>query len=401
MAHTASIVTGIESHNYGISETESHPRTQLSAERNRSYNASGDPARSNHGPARTTTVAEDSPSVLDLQGHPKSIPPPVVLGETGSIYRLEEDSGSLLSEQVVHAYVLDLQSRGRRPMTIRGYLHALSYWPVMWPKTVDDMLPSLDKMRHLSPRTRHDTLVNWGTFGKFAEEKFGLENVVPDLPHVPVPRTLRNVPGEHEIQALMAVCNDNRDRAMILLLAGTGIRWGEMPMLRSQIRGDQFYTAEGKTGERLVPLPEPVAESLSLIGDQESLWLNERSGRPMLLSGLHIRFRRTRDRLRKRVIEAVRDNDGSLYKTIDPSIHITPHLLRHFFAVQFLESGGDIRALQEILGHRDISTTAIYLTITVGHLKKSMNRHSPASRLIGNGGTSHRLPGISYGEKTA
>ena len=385
MAQTASIEFGIGSHNYGISETGSTPQTQVFTERTRSQAVIGDPARSNHGPARTVAVAGIS-SVLDLQGNPTSISPSALLGETGSIYRLKDEGGSLLSEQAVHAFVLDLQSRGRRPKTIRSYLYALWYWPVTWPKTTNDLLPAVEKMRHTSPVTRHNVMVRWGTFGKFAEDKFGLENPVPDLPHVPVPRTLRNVPSEGEVQALFQFCEDDRDRAIVHLLAGTGIRWGEMPMLRSQIRGDQFYTAEGKTGMRLIPLPESVAESLSRIGDRESLWLNERTGKSMGLSGLHIRFRRARDRL---------------YQANPDSTFITPHLLRHFFAVQFLESGGDIRALQEILGHKDISTTAIYLTITVGHLKTTMNRHSPASRLIGNAGTSHRLPGISYGEKTA
>ena len=356
MAHTASIEFGIESLNYGNSETGSTPQTQIYSERNRSQLVSGDPARSTHGPARTPAIAGDS-SVLGLQGNPKSIPPSAVLGETGPTHRLRDEGGSLLSEQVLHAYILDLQSRGRRPKTIRSYLYALSYWPVNWPKFTEDLFPALDKMRHLAQRTRYNILTRWATFGKFADERFELANIVHDLPHVPLPRVLRNVPGEHEIQTLMAACTDDRDRAMIHLLAGTGIRWGEMPMERSQIRGDQFYTAEGKTGMRMIPLPESVAESLSRIGDSESLWLNERSGRPMELSGLLTRFRRLCNRL---------------HRANPETTLITPHLLRHFFAVQFLESGGDIRALQEILGHKDISTTAIYLTITVGHLKKSM-----------------------------
>ena len=389
MAHEASIPSGHEPHAYGISKTGPTPQTQPSSERNRSVPPGGDSARSLHGPARTVAAAAGLRSGVSGRDHQPSISPPAVLGETGSIYRFQDarpwdEPGSALSEQVLHAYVLDLQSRGRRPKTIRSYLHALWYWPVEWPTTTDDMLAALAKLQGRSPRTRHNYMVVWGTFGKFAEEKFGLPNVVPDLPHEPVPRTLRNVPGEHEVQALMASCRNDLDRALVHLLAGTGIRWGEIPLQRTQIRGDHFYTAEGKTGMRMVPLPVSVADSLARIGDQKWLWISGRTGRPFTLEGLLTRFRRLRDRFSRQWAEAARDHDGDPDGLTGPAIHLTPHLLRHFFAVQFLESGGDLRALQEILGHREISTTAIYLTVTVRHLKAAMNRHSPADRINGS-----------------
>lgn len=333
------------------------------SERNHSGPLSGGSARSLHGPVETTSAAAGLRAGVSGKDRQTFIPTPAVLGELGSTYRVQDRPGPVFSEDAIHAFVLDMRSRGRREKTVRSYLQALWHWPVMWPTAAAEFAPMFEKIADVSPHTRKIYMTVWGTFGRFAQERFGLPNIVPQLPHQPAPRSLRNIPSESDVKALFDACEDQRDRALIHLLASTGIRWGEIPMLRSQVRGDHFYTAEGKTGMRMVPLPEPVADSLQRTGDRRHLWVTP-DGRPMALSGLHIRFRRLRDRARNLP-------------------HITPHLLRHFFAVQFLESGGDLRALQEILGHRDISTTAIYLTVSVRHLQASMKRHSPASRLTG------------------
>ena len=366
MAHSASIRVGAE-YRYSASNHDRPVSQSVDlTERNRS-GLSGGSARSLHDLHQgTPIVAGHSAGVLERDRQLLIRDGQVLTWPVANAF-VQDRPGPVFSEDAIHAFVLDMRSRGRRQRTVRSYLQALWYWPVLWPTTAVEFAPVFEKIADVTPHTRKIYMTVWGTFGRFAQERLGLPNIVPELPHQPVPRTLRNIPSESNVKALIYACEDPRDRTLVHLLAGTGIRWGELPMLRSQVRGDHFYTQEGKTGMRMVPLPESVADSLRSIGDRQRLWLMD-DGRPMTLSGLHMRFRRMRDRSRH-------------LPGID--IHITPHLLRHFFAVQFLESGGDLRALQEILGHQDISTTAIYLTVTVRHLQASMKRHSPASRLTG------------------
>jgi len=202
-------------------------------------------------------------------------------------------------------------------------------------------------------------------FGSFAERTFGLPNVPAQLGLEPLPRVLPRVPTDSDVQQLLDACVDDRERALVRLLLATGIRWGEIPALRSQIGTGYFDTSEGKSGCRRLPLPEAVAALLNRIGDGEHLWLAHvprdprRDGRPMTPGGLRALWYRLCARA---------------------DVRISPHSTRHKFAVSMLEDGADLRSIQELLGHRSISTTQIYTPLAIDHLTRMVDRHCPLKR---------------------
>lgn len=162
-----------------------------------------------------------------------------------------------------------------------------------------------------------------------------------------------------------------RDRAMLELLYATGIRVSELVSLNIEdVNLETGYircTGKGSK-ERIVPLG-----SLAIQWVQEYL----QSGRPKLVKDRdekalfvnHHGNRLTRQGFWKIVKKYAED------ARIDKEI--TPHTLRHSFATHLLENGADLRSVQEMLGHADISTTQIYTHVTKGRLKEVYARAHP------------------------
>jgi integrase/recombinase XerD len=162
-----------------------------------------------------------------------------------------------------------------------------------------------------------------------------------------------------------------RDRAILEVLYAAGLRVSELTSLRPQdVNLDLgVLTCTGKGGkERLVPLGQQAREWVrryshevrgSLLKRREAafLFLNHRGGRlsRMGLWGI----------VRRHAVTA------GLQRLL------TPHVLRHSFATHLLERGADLRAVQAMLGHADISTTQIYTHVSRGRLRKVYDQFHP------------------------
>lgn len=191
------------------------------------------------------------------------------------------------------------------------------------------------------------------------------------------PKTWRNLPkvlSEAEVDALLAAPDTGtdlgvRDQAMIELLYAAGLRVSELVGLRAvQLRLDRgFLVAFGKGGkERVVPVGERAERWLRTYladvrpalakGRHDVVFVNHRGG-PMTRQGF---WKILRDHGRSVGIQA-----------------LSPHVLRHSFASHLLEHGADLRAVQTMLGHADISTTQIYTHIHQARLHALYERFHP------------------------
>jgi integrase/recombinase XerD len=161
-----------------------------------------------------------------------------------------------------------------------------------------------------------------------------------------------------------------RLHCLLEMLYATGMRVSELVSLpRNTLAGDkQVLTIRGKGGrERIVPLNGAAIEALedylrsSDSADQQSPWLFPSWGRAGHL---------TRQRLAQELKGLGREAG------IDPA-KLSPHVLRHAFASHLLERGADLRAVQKLLGHADISTTQIYTHVLEERLREIMRTHHP------------------------
>ena len=196
--------------------------------------------------------------------------------------------------------------------------------------------------------------------------------------HVEHPRLGKPLPGTLSEQQVVALLNAPdaetpiglRDRAMLELLYATGLRISELVSLGlASINLRQgVVRVVGKGGkERLVP-----------VGQEALAWVARfvRDGRPALFGDRTAALfpsRRGRPMTRQTFWHAIKRY--ALQAGIDRSI--SPHTLRHAFATHLLNHGADLRAVQMMLGHADLSTTQIYTHIAQARLKNLHETHHP------------------------
>lgn len=182
--------------------------------------------------------------------------------------------------------------------------------------------------------------------------------------------------SERQVEALLAAPPADtalglRDRAMLETLYATGLRVSELVGLRTHQVGltDGVVRVVGKGDkERLVPLGEPARAAILA-------WLGR--GRPELLGraasdALFVTVR-GEAMTRQMFWKIVRRHA----KAAGIDAHISPHVLRHAFATHLLNHGADLRVVQMLLGHADISTTQIYTHVARERLRTLHARHHP------------------------
>lgn len=171
-----------------------------------------------------------------------------------------------------------------------------------------------------------------------------------------------------------------RNRAIVETIYGCGLRVSEVVSLRlSQIFADEGYIIVVGKGDkqRLVPISGVALDCIDEYkrevrnaiatkpGCDDILFLNRRGGQ---LS-------------RVMVFYVIKD----LCELAGIRKNVSPHTLRHSFATHLLEGGANLRAIQQMLGHEDISTTEIYLHIDRSHLRREILEHHPRNRRHGSG----------------
>jgi integrase/recombinase XerD len=164
-----------------------------------------------------------------------------------------------------------------------------------------------------------------------------------------------------------------RDAAMLELLYATGLRVSELCRLRSDSVNLQagFLSTMGKgRKQRLVPIGEAALDMLREYLGRARPRLDKRRSSTLFLSRLGGPL--TRQAFWKIIAACARA--AGIAKTV------SPHTLRHSFATHLVQRGADLRAVQAMLGHADISTTQIYTHISRAHLVQAHRKHHPRAR---------------------
>lgn len=256
---------------------------------------------------------------------------------------LEADSGTLdaVSRSTVVAYLLHLQGQGKATATIARRLAALK---------------AFYQFLLRERRINQDPTANL--------ESPKLEKRLPKVLTVREVERLLAQPDPAQPAGM-------RDRAMLELLYATGIRVSELVSLSVvDVNLEMGYIrCSGKGAkERIVPLGSLAIQSCAEYLERARMRLVKHDEEKALFVNHH-GHRLTRQGFWK-IVKKYAD-DAKIEK------EITPHTLRHSFATHLLENGADLRSVQEMLGHADISTTQIYTHVTKGRLKEVYARTHP------------------------
>jgi integrase/recombinase XerD len=163
-----------------------------------------------------------------------------------------------------------------------------------------------------------------------------------------------------------------RRHALVELLYATGLRVSELVSLPLAIarRDDRFFMVRGKGGkERIVPLSAKAREAVKL-------WLEERNADPVFADNPWLFPAASESGFLPRQVFA-RELKALAARAGIAAGDISPHVLRHAFASHLLQNGADLRAVQQLLGHSDISTTQIYTHVLEKRLVELVQNHHP------------------------
>jgi integrase/recombinase XerC len=231
--------------------------------------------------------------------------------------------------------------------------------------------------RGLAPKSVSRILSGWRSFYRYANRRLGWQaNPCVDIRPPKARRALPKALSPEQCgQLLDQPVGDPlalRDAAMFELFYSSGLRLSELTGLNvtSVDMGTREATVTGKGSKtRIVPIGEKAFAALQA-------WFTTRSGlaapaEPALF------LNRLGKRLSQRSVE-LRLERAAINAGLP--VHVHPHMLRHSFASHVLQSSGDLRAVQEMLGHASISTTQVYTHLDFQHLAKVYDQAHPRAR---------------------
>lgn len=246
--------------------------------------------------------------------------------------------------------------------------------PEQWTRpALESALRSLFLARH-SAASAARAVAAWRSFSRFCKRR-GVIAVDPAR-GIALPKRGKRLPRtlpSHDLEKALDRLNGDdaasvRDRALLELAYGSGLRLSELTGLNvgDVNRGGELVRVRGKgRRERVVPMVGAAVQALDR-------YLARRSAPPRPADPVFVNARG--GRLSGRSVQLV------VHKRLGEvagGLGVTPHALRHSFASHLLDRGADLRAIQELLGHRSLASTEIYTHVTRARLRKAYEQAHP------------------------
>jgi len=265
----------------------------------------------------------------------------------------------------------ELVRRDFSESAIRTYLHAVESFRRWAGKRLDHLGP--DDMRRYQVylleerKLAKTTVVTHISALRFLYVRMlKRRNMKEDLPYPKRPKKLPVVLSPEEVGRLIDSAKNLFHRAMLMTLYAAGLRRSELCRLKVANIDSARMMLRLEQGKNRVDRDVPLSNELLQTLREYWRWMRPKT---YLFPGTVNGWRADKPITSKVIWEAVRD--ATRKAGIDK--HVTPHTLRHTYATHLLEAGADLRTIQLLLGHADLSHTTVYLHLSQKHLQAAPN----------------------------
>ncbi|MEM9445684.1 MAG: tyrosine recombinase [Verrucomicrobiota bacterium] len=306
---------------------------------------------------------------------------------TPEIWQTLEDCLAYLAMEKGHSTNTQLLNRAvleRFGKWVSTELNCNRVWDQLSLRDIQNYLAIQKKSRKLSPASLKNEVVTLRNFFRFLhQEKIISRDIAICLDIPKLYRYLPEILSEEEVSTILSfpfsdTILGNRDRAILETLYACGLRISELANMRTECLNLTENTLQviGKGNkERLVLIGQKASEAIDYyLTHSRPKLLTSKSGSEVFLSRLGSRLTNARI---WQVVKTIVQNAG-----IQKNVY--PHLLRHSFATHMLSHGADLRVIQELLGHANISTTEIYTQIEHTRLRQVHQNFHPRANLKKN-----------------
>ena len=251
----------------------------------------------------------------------------------------------------------DLTIRNYSPRTIDIYVNRVARFAQYFGRSPDQLGPA--HIREFQLYLVQNKNASWALYSQTICALRFFYNTCLDqswmIEHIPYPRGEKQLPvvlGLQEVKRILDTIKNLKHRTIVMTLYGTGLRVAEtMSLHLSDIDSQRMliHARHGKGAKaRYVPLPETLLEQLRHFFKQirPTSWLFPGADRDRPLNNRSVQLICTK-----------------AAHTAGLTKEVSPHTFRHTFATHHLEAGTDLRTIQAMLGHRHLSTTAVYLHV--------------------------------------
>lgn len=298
---------------------------------------------------------------------------------------MEYLANNLLKEYLLKEYLEFLNfERGLSPLTRENYARDIRQLIALANTTALELLQTNHIRRFIASlhgkglggKSIARMLSSWRGFFDFLINRKGFtNNPVIGLRAPKSPKTLPQALSIEQAVKLVDISDDDilsiRDHAILELFYSSGLRLSEVVNLNIDAldfsEGTVVVTGKGNK-TRIVPMGEHAMNAIKKwLNSRTQIFINNAAEKAVFigLQGRRISARNIQYRMK----------EWSIKQGINSSVH--PHMLRHSFATHVLQSSGDLRAVQEMLGHANISTTQVYTHLDYQHLTKVYDATHP------------------------